>query len=219
MTKTLNAWLCLAFAGILISTSQMAYGQASSSPLPDITFSTHIPGRQPPFKIVRVLIDNKPIPLDVPVSVSPGWVNRLAIEIQNVSKKDIVYGEVIVEFPETGTGNPADNKPTFTTISSLGREPATAFLRRDGTSRPVPESMLHRPEIRIPPGETMRFSFNANPNDTSEADVYRLAGAIHKVTVLPRTFFFADGSIWRGGGFAIPAPPPIVWREVSPDEF
>ena len=217
MTKTLKSWLCLAFAGILISSSQMVCGQASSSPLPDITFSTHIPGRQPPFKIVQVLIDNKPIPLDVPVSVSPGWVNRLAIVIQNASKKEMIYGEIIVEFPETGTGE--SNKPILTTVNFLGRQPSHAFLRRDGTSRPVSDVMLHHPEIHIPPGGTMRFTFDANPNNTLEADVYRLAGTVHKVTVLPRTFFFADESTWQGGWFAIPEPPPVVWREVSPDDF
>jgi hypothetical protein len=216
MTKTLNAWLCLAFAGILISTSQMAYGQASSSPLPDITFSTHIPGRQPPFKIVRVLIDNKPIPLDVAVSVSPGWVNRLAIVVQNVSKKEMIYGEIIVEFPETGTGE--NNKPMLSTVNFLGRQPAHAFLRRDGTSRSVSDVMLHHPEIRIPPGGTMRFTFNANPDNTLEADVYRLT-AVHKVIVVPRIFYFTDESKWEGGTYLVPTQAPIVWNEGSPDDF
>jgi hypothetical protein len=216
MTKTLNAWLCLTFAGILISTSQMAYGQASSSPLPDITFSTHIPGRQPPFKIIRVLIDDKPIPLDVPVSVSTGWVNRLAVEIQNVSKKEMIYGEIIIQFPETGTGE--SNKPMLTTVNFLGRQPSHAFLRRDGTSRPVSDAMLHHPEIRIPPGGTMRFTFNANPDNTLEADVYRLA-AVHKVIVVPRTFYFADESKWEGGTYLVPAQAPIVWDLGSPDDF
>jgi hypothetical protein len=168
--------------------------------------------------MVQVLIDDKPIPLDVPVHISPGWVGHLTIEIKNVTHKDIVYGEIILQFPETGTGMPGENKPIFTTVTSLGREPATAFLRKDGTSRRVPDSMLQRPEIRIPPGGTMRFDFSRDA-DTSEAEAYRLAKSIHTVTLFPRIFFFADGSTWQSGEFLIPQPPPAVWKEVSPDDF
>ena len=220
-TSPLKAWLM----GVVVVVfcqygSQTTYGQGESPQPGVVKFTTLIPGDFPPVKVVQVLIDNKPIPLNVTVPVDHGWVGRIVVEIQNVTHKNLTYGEIILEFPETGTGVPSDNKPIFTDVTSIGRKPAAAYLRRDGTSRPIPESRFRRSEISIPPGGTMRFEFNRDPLDDPAAEASRLAGgAIHLVTLVPRTFFFADGSRWQGGGYLIPAPPPVLWKEVSPSEF
>lgn len=201
------------FAGVI----DTLYAQEQTRQPPDVKFSITLPGSSQPVKLVQILINDKPIPQNVPVPVVRGWLSHVTVVMQNISNKDIVSGEVILELPDTGTGRPSDNKPIMSVIARLGREPATAFRRRDGTSRPVPPGMLQMQELRISPGETARFEFRTA--DETEDEAYRTIPDIRNVIVLPRTFYFADGSRWSGGTYLIPVPPPELWKAVPPGDF
>jgi hypothetical protein len=201
-------------AGFISIAPLAAHGQAFPSQMDDVKFILAIPGRQPPIAVTRVLLDGKAVPWDSPVQVSGDWMGRIVVEVENISARDMVFGELILTYPETGAGIPGS--PIVSSISNVGRESATALRLKDGTSRPMPDWMRRHSEIRVPPGGTMRFEFG--PDDT-QADAYRLAGQIHTVNVKPRTFYFADGSKWSGGTFMNPAPPPTLWEEAPREQF
>ena len=202
--------------GFISSGSALAaHGQALPSQMDDVKFTLDVPGRQPPIAVTRVLLDGKAVPWDSPVQVSGDWMGRIVVEIQNISARDMVFGELILLYPETGEGVPGS--PITSSLANVGREPGTAFRVKDGTTRPMPDWMRRRSEIRIPPGGTMRFEFG--PDDTQIAEAYRLAGQIHIVKVNPIRFYFADGSRWSGGTFMNPAPAPTLWEEAPREQF
>lgn len=190
--------------------------QAEPSGSPQVIFTVHYTGGHRPIEVTRVLLDGKPIPLDVAIPVPNQWVNRLAIEVKNISVKEIAFGQVIVNFPETGTGS--SDRPIFSTGAVLGREPISAFRMRDGSTHPVPPSVLRRPEIAVASGEIMQFSLEGDL--TSQGEAERRAGrAIERVTIMPHEFFFADGTKWESGRYLAPDPPPIMWKQLDPDLY
>jgi hypothetical protein len=213
----LFASLGIAVAVLVLSGSvQAVNGQAQPSKLDDGKFTLDLPGRNPPVAVTQLLLDEKPIPLDTPVPVSgENWVSHIVVEVQNVSSKDVVFGELILLFPETGKGG--RTSPLISTIADLGRAPDTAFRLKDGATHPIPEGNRRFSPIRIRPGGMMRFDFSKD--DTTQAAAYRLTSQIHLVKILPRMFYFADESKWEGGTYLIPAPPPILWKTAQSEDF
>ena len=204
-------------AGSVLSANlRTASGQTLPSHLDDVKFMLAIPGMNPHVKVTRLLLDGKLVPFNSPVPVSGNWMGQIVVEIQNISAKEIVAGEILLLYPETGSGMPDSNSPIMSSVTRLGREPSTAFRLKDGTSRPVPDWMASSPEVRIPPGSTMRFEFGI---DDTQAEAYRLAGQIHIVKVDPRFFYFGDGSKWQGGTFLSPVPPPALWQVAPTEQF
>jgi len=197
---------------ILLGNLRAANAQTLPSQMDDVTFTLDIPGTHPPVKIIKVLLDGKPIDLDRPVHVSGNWVSRIAVEMQNVSTKDIVFGELILDYPETG-----DNGPILSSISRTGREPAAAFRLRDGTMHDIPAEVARRLERRARPGDMLHYDFAADEITLSKA--YQLHPHLHTVKLIASILYFADETKWTGGIFLKPVPAPTLWQEVPGEEF
>jgi hypothetical protein len=178
-------------AGLIALLLVLARQAAFSQNTVEVTFSVQYNGEHRPIDVTRVLIDGNPIPLDVVVTVPEKWLEKVTLDVKNTSKKPIVYGQIILKFPETGTG--ASDRPIFTTASALGRRPLTDYRRKDGTMHDVPSSAAKRAEMSIAPGARMHFSFAGDVTSIGEAE--RLSGGpIHKVILVPYDFSFADGT-------------------------
>ena len=209
-------WTALLLAFIELQGARgAAQGQTLPSNMDDVTFTINTPGITPPIKAIRILLDGNPIPAKSPVPVSGNWVSKIAVDVENISSKDVIAGEISLLFLETGTGT--HDSPIVSTISRLGRTPASEFRYKGGAAAPIPEVEQRRPQILIHPGGVMRFDFSKDI--TTLNDAYRIAGQIHTITIDLDTFYFADGSMWRGGAFFHPAPPPARWKIVPPDQF
>jgi protein-disulfide isomerase len=212
-----NGWgYRLIAASIALSSLGVAHGQTLPSQMDDVKFTLEIPSMTPPVKITRVLLDGKLVAMDTPIHVSGNWMGKIIVEVQNISAKEMVYGNLILNFPETGTGRANENSPTITELSDFGQRPASALRRKDGTMRPRPTGELQSPKARVPPGGVVQFAFG--PED-AQAAAYRLAGQIHKVEILPYIFYFSDESAWKGGTYLEPAPVPDLWKVAQPDAF
>ena len=190
--------------------------QAEPSGPPQVIFTIHYTGDHRPIEVTRVLLDGKPIPLDVAIPVPDQWLNRLAIDLRNISTRDIVFGQVIINFPETGTGS--HEQPIFSTGASVGRRPLTYYRRKDDGSVQTPANYLRRPEVDIVPGQIIQFSFIGDTFSQGQAE--NLAGrAVRQVQIMPYDFSFADGSRWASGEFLAPEPPPVMWKAVDPSGY
>jgi len=96
-------------------------------------------------------------------------------------------------------------------------------MQKDGTLR---DSSREDKEtvINVMPGESMTFGAHDGVDhtygDVIQPEAFRLAGhPITKINITLGRFFFGDGSLWLSGIFAIPAPPPVVWKKITPTEF
>jgi hypothetical protein len=182
-----------------------------------VTFHLAFMVRNAPVKITHVMLGDKEVPLDTPVPVSGMWVRNLSVVVQNISPKVIVQGGIILTYPETGDGS--SSKPTLSTILSLGRYPPHAFIQRDGTDKAITGRPLP-PEIKVLPGSSMTFKIENYP-DLDQIKAQEIIG--HPLTKLniqfPASYYFEDGSIWRGSSYYVPVPPPVVWREITDTEF
>jgi hypothetical protein len=187
----------------------------------EVSFHLVYVGSNDPVKVTHVMLGDRDVPLDTPVPVSGMWFRKVGIVVQNVSPKTAVHGLVTLEFPETGDGTPS--KPILSSALSLGRYPSNFFMQKDGTLR---DSSREDKEtvINVMPGESMTFGAHDGVDhtygDVIQPEAFRLAGhPITKINITLGRFFFGDGSLWLSGIFAIPAPPPVVWKKITPTEF
>jgi hypothetical protein len=167
------------------------------------------------------MLGDKEVPLDTPVPVSGMWFRKVGIVVQNVSPKTVVHGLVTLTFPETGDGTPT--KPVLSSALSLGRYPSNHYMQKDGTLRDSSRED-REPIINVMPGKSMTFGAQDGVDhtygDVVQPEAFKLAGhPITKINITLGRFYFGDGSLWLIDKFYIPAPPPVVWKEITPAEF
>ena len=192
-----------------------AFAQPVSAPPSDITFTLQDPSRMPtaPVAIRGITIDGKPLHLDRPVRVQGAWLRTVVVTLTNISPKTIVSGGIGLVFPESGDGSSAN--PYGAVWDTQGRVPKIVWLGRDGYHLP-PGWEAQKP-WRFAPGQTVRLTF-VKYGDSVQA---RLADKpIHHANFTWETFYFADGSRWSAGMYALPPIPGTrQWRMVTPEEF
>lgn len=204
----------LAFCALaLLSASVLA--QTADTPSSEITFTLRDPARMAtaPVAIRGISIDGRPLHLDRPLRVQGAWLRTVTITLANVSPKTIVSGGIGLVFPESGDGSSAH--PYEAVQATQGRVPKIVWLGSDGYHLP-PGWDAQKP-WSFAPGQTVRLSFTAY-GDRVQA---QLAGkAIHHADFAWETFYFADGSRWSAGMYALPpVPGSRQWRMVTPEEF
>lgn len=215
---------CMLAAAILTVTVNSSKSQATDRPKPAIAveLTSSLPDSGAPVAIVKVLLDNQPVPLGVPIAASGNWVSKIRVIVLNISPRTIVAGTVLLSFPETSDGTSAH--PLISAIMNLGCPPATAFRQKDGTTIPLGDFCAKRDPINIPPGGTMEFHSIVYPNgvvsgDPELAAAYRTA-KISRLTIDLRNFHFDDGSKWvTSNVYYEPVSPPAVWKQISADQF
>jgi hypothetical protein len=176
-----------------------------------------------PVKITLVMLGDKKVPLDTPVAVSGQWSRTVSIVAKNTTNKTIVFGMISLLYPESGSGNRAS--PVLASSLDAGGPPHHWYLKKDGTERPLGKES-HATQIEVPPGDSMTFSCasveGADHCQAAEADqaaVTKIAGRFTRVLIQPNKFYFADESMWQGGGFYLPVPPPEIWKHVPAEQF
>jgi hypothetical protein len=171
---------------------------------------------KPPVEITQIFVDSRLVTPDTPIHVSGSWLSTVTVTVRNVSQKEAITSDLTLTFPETGTGAP--DSPISSIVCNLGRWPAWAFRRKDGTSPPLPEDRQRLPEIRVAPGDLMRFGFSQY-GDATQAQGNQKYGEIHVVDVWPPTTYFEDGSKWRNGIFSRYTTTPPQWINITPAQF
>lgn len=170
-----------------------------------------------PIKVMKLMLGDKEIPLDVAVHVEGHWLRTLRLIAQNVSSKNIVRAVVFYEFPETGKGTP--DSPRDVTISGFGKYPDYALYRADGTKTERPS---HEPEaVLVPPGGIMTFPSIAEVGEKDhQAEAYQKAnGQITRVTIKFNSIYFSDNSKWMAETYFVPSSSVGHWDKVSPEQF
>ena len=203
-------------AALLLSVApgfiQQAPAQASS-----ITFTLPDAGRSAdwPVAVQMVAIGGRPIRLGSPVPVPDGWASTATITLRNVSPKTIVSGGIVLVFPEPGDGTEAHPRAACWPIQQ-GQVPKLVWLGRDGVYH-LPPGWDRQKPLNLAPGTAIRLTFTSCGRDT---DATLASGRIHQALLTFETFYFADGSRWSAGQYALPPLPGTrSWRMVSKEEF
>jgi hypothetical protein len=213
--------LGLSFFGLL------ALKVAAQAPTPSVpadaptqvTFHLNFVGSNDPVKLTHVMLGDKDVPFDTPVSVSGQWLRTIGIVVQNISPKPVICGDVLLLYSEAGNNTP--DKPTLSSDRQLGRIPPHWYMQKDGTERPRGDD-AQEPEINVLPGASMTFTIrgiNHTIGDQDQAAAYKLVGHHIQIEIILYQFFFSDGDTWSRGTFYSPADPPTVWRKMTPAEF
>jgi len=196
-----------------VAFSLAASGQQTSAitfTLSDTQFS-----RNWPVSVAGVMIDGQPIHLEQPVHVQDGWERTATITLRNVSPKTIVSGGMGFVFPEPGDGTQAHPRAACWSVQQ-GQVPKLVWLGRDGVYHLPPGWELQKP-LRLAPGAAIRLTFTSCGQDTDNA---LASGRLRQAVLTFMTFYFADGSRWSAGQYALP---PLSgtrqWRMVSKEEF
>jgi hypothetical protein len=214
MDRLPSRWLALAV--FLLTMPAAAFGQAEPSSSA-ITFSLPDAGRSAswPVAVEGVAIGGRSIRLDSPVRVQNGWVPTATITLRNVSPKTIVSGGVILVFPEPGDGTQAHPRAACWPVQQ-GQVPKLVWLGHDGVYH-LPPGWDRQKPLELAPGAAMRFTFTSCGQDT---DATLASGRIHQAMLTFETFYFADGSRWSAGQYALPPLPGTrQWRMVTKEEF
>lgn len=213
----------LAIACVLCSTA-VAIGDAQTTAASyqadaptEVTFHLLSNYGDAPLKLARVLVGDKEVPLDTPVPVTGMWLRHVKVVVQNISSKTAVEGYITLTYPETGTGT--KEQPTLGSTIAVGRLPERWYLQKDGTMRPHgPEAQV--PEINVGTGSTITFGSKADENaDRDQIRGVQMAGRLTRVDIAMSKFWFSDGTVWKDGLFLLPAPPPVLWKQVTSREF
>jgi hypothetical protein len=189
-----------------------------TSPLAEVTFSPndHEDQGKWPVAIKRVLMDGRDIPLGKPVHVSGNWLSSIKVIVENTTSRPIVFGTMILNFPETGSGQPTS--PVFTTVANQGRYPDIALYRYDGTEATLPGFASAAAPISIAPGANMTFDFAQNQADQPIA-YDKAGGQITKVSIFFQVFYFADNTKWTADTYFAPTGVPGQWQIIPPQQF
>ncbi len=195
-----------------------ALGLAQTQPpTSSITFTLPDTGRSAewPVAVQGVAIGGRTIRLDRPVRVQNGWVRTATITLRNVSPKTIVSGGMLFVFPEPGDGTEAHPRAACWSVQQ-GQVPMLVWLGHDGVYH-LPPGWEHQKPLQLAPGAAIRLTFASCGQDT---DTALASGRLHQAVLTFETFYFADGSRWSAGQYALPPPPGTrSWRMVSRDEF
>jgi hypothetical protein len=92
-------------------------GQALQPSSPTVvTFHLRNASANAPVRVSGIMVGDKEIGLDTPVTLEGLWIRKIQVMVQNTSPKAIVEGGINVVFPETGDGTA--NKPVFSSLFS-----------------------------------------------------------------------------------------------------
>jgi len=214
MDRLPSRWLAL--AAFLLTVPAVAFAQAQP-PTTTIAFTLPDAGRSAdwPVAVGAVAIGGRPIRLDSPLRVENGWVLTATITLRNVSPKTIVSGGMGFVFPEPGDGTEAHPRAACWPVQQ-GQVPKLVWLGRDGTYHLPPGWGLQKP-LQLGPGAAIRLTFTSCGDTT---DTALASQRLHQAVLTFETFYFADGSRWSAGQYALPPLPGTrQWRMVGKDEF
>lgn len=167
-----------------------------------------------PVAVEKLSIAGSPIHLDRPVRVQNGWVRTATITLRNVSPKTIVSGGMGMVFPESGDGTAAHPRAACWPMQQ-GQVPKLVWLARDGYH--LPPGWEKQKPLQLAPKAAIRFTFTSCGQDT---DTALASQRIHQAVLTFQTFYFADGSRWSAGQYALPPTPPSrSWSMVGKQEF
>ncbi|HUB19017.1 MAG TPA: hypothetical protein VL990_10305 [Acidobacteriaceae bacterium] len=191
--------------------AQPAHGQAPAA----ITFTLRNNSRSSewPVAVRRMTIAGRTVPFDRPVRLEGNWMQTAVITLVNVSPKTIVRTGMDITFPESGDGS--SDHPYLGWQAAKGRVPKIVYLGRDGYH--LPPRWDRDAPLQLVPGGVLQVSF-AGRNDSIQKWLGG-RGAVQAMLTF-ETVFFADGSRWSAGEYALaPVPPSRSWTMVSKEEF
>jgi hypothetical protein len=152
-----------------------------------------------------------------PVAASDDWLQNITIELLNRTDKNIVHGEITLDFPEKGAGT--RDSPRTVYVTGFGRYPAGVVTINGITRQPmVPRNDPDTKPVLLAPGQTMVFSVREYIEEIKRVVDPK---AISKVIIRRSSVLFDDAMRWdSGGGYSNPDPEhPGKWRYLDPSYF
>lgn len=163
--------------------------------------------------VTKVTVGNSEVECGLPVShgnvqpVTPiqggdDWLQNTTIYLYNQTNKTIAFGQVRLDFPETGNGTL--QAPLRVYNITLGRMPeSVAFSGRTGKALPQDPSVR---AISFGPHQTVLVDVGAYI-DQIRANIDNMAFAdVTKCIIRRGIFYFDDGMKWGGGAYWLPDP-------------
>jgi len=145
--------------------------------------------------LTKATVDGAEVPCHWSGSLQPpavfqagdDWLTNTDIYLFNPTSKQIVYGDLVVTFPDGPTRNAVPIR--------LGVMPAVAALDQSGN--PIPQD--GRTPLAFGPGQTLVIHLADYINDIANALKPALPSALTKVRINAESFIFEDGMRWSPG--------------------
>lgn len=190
---------------------------ATAQTTPDaITFQVAPRLPTSPIYISSIQINGLSVPLNQNVILTPDWAQHLTVIVTNASQKTVVTGHVEMYFPQSG--EQTSNNLVVARTLQVGRPPAVAMYKKDGTPRTVSSDVTSAAPISMAPGQSVTLNFSqVAPNALTEA--IAKTGTVTNVAFALGMFYFDDNSRWFPGRFSVPGSSPGVWKEISANDF
>ena len=197
---------------LLASSHHSALSQNSPAPHP-LILTIEAFKADSPVKVISITLGSTPLKPGAPVPMDGHLLRDLTITLQNTSNQPIVEaGLSVIGLSSDPNSVKAANAQTF-----LGRYPAAALFRKDGSPIASPAAALKEP-ILIQPGDTMTFKFG--PDSLAyQAQFDEIASGGGTLMIQPASFFFANGARWGRGGYLAPGDSAGKWLPISADKF
>ncbi|HEV2305073.1 MAG TPA: hypothetical protein VGR93_06110 [Candidatus Acidoferrales bacterium] len=200
----------VAQAAVLSAVQGGSTPQSGSSSVRRVRLELYRP--DDPVRIVRVMDGDQDVtpgtrPFKVwqgkPFQAGDDWVKNLTVVIKNLSNKEIVAANIMIDTPTTG------ETETFEIVGStisLGRRPPMyvrgASSGKEYLLKPGPAAPLH-----ISPGQELTVPLAPYYADIKQAvEAARPMWSVTVCWIRLRDFFFSDGTWWSADSFKKPDP-------------
>jgi hypothetical protein len=202
---------------VVLSASMAFATLAGAQSIPD-TITFEVAPRLPvsPVYISAIQINGRNVPANQPITLTSSWPQHLAIVVTNASQKTIVSGHAEMYFPESGLKT--TNNLVVARTLLVGRPPAVALYKRDGTPLTLSSEVTSAPPISVGPGKSITLDFSQVAQDAL-IEALNKTGTVTKITFAVGMFYFDDNSRWFPGRFGMPGASPGVWKEITADDF
>jgi len=137
-------------------------------------------------------------PAGVPFEAGDDWLEKTTLYLFNHTNKTIVFGQILIRFPQTGSG--AASSPMRVYPVTFGRLPESAAYSAT-TGKPLYQQTSAQP-VSIPPGQSFPIrlaDYTQGIRGSVDSMPY---SAITKVVIQRSVFVFDDGMRWDRGSYA-----------------
>lgn len=151
----------------------------------------------------------------VPFEAGDDWLQNTTLYLVNRTNKVIVFGQISLWFPETGSGTALQPMRVYNV--TFGRLPAAAAVS-GRTGRPLAQLGAAQP-LTFAPGQTMSIHLADYISGIQASVDNMLFPSVTRVIIRRESFVFSDGMRWAGE-YTIPdAQHPGKWVHMPSNYF
>ncbi|HLL71807.1 MAG TPA: hypothetical protein VK363_10265 [Pyrinomonadaceae bacterium] len=175
--------ISLLLAGFLALSASLFAGTAQDK---ERTISKEM-WRTEPVKIKVIKVKGKPVRLNEKFSEDDDWLKEIKVNVENISKKNILYIRIEMLFPRPQGVKNSEQTPTYLYPLFYGQMPSPQELAQaDGRKQ-------------LMPGESVEMALPENEHLHIKTTLERLGypAEMTKVMLAVGAVVFDDGTMWR----------------------